>query len=129
MIRFWTCVVPFSAATALAPIAGNAQQWNYEVDPQHFKLELDNECVRVVRGTFLPGEKSGMFDTQGVVVVLLTERKSVRVQKADGTLLERPPMPSGSTYWVNPLGRISLENTSDATFEYLTIEAKTGCKN
>lgn len=118
------------AAALLAPITCLAEQWNDQVDPQHFKLEIDNECVRVVRGTFGPGEKSnGMFDTAGVVVVMLTERKSAKVVKADGSVLDLPPLPAGSAYWTGSRGKIALENTSNRTIEYLVVQPKTGCKN
>lgn len=124
------CVAMFAVSAFLAPIVCHAQQWNDQVDPQHFKLEFENDCVRVVRGTFGAGEKSaGMFDTVGVVVVMLTERKAARVLKADGGVLDLPPLPAGSAYWTGSRGKIGLENTSDQTIEYLVVQPKIGCKN
>jgi hypothetical protein len=117
-------------AAALLPAAAAAQQWNYEADPQHFKLEIDNDCVKVIRGTFGAGERSAsMFDTKGVVVVMLTERKDVKLTTADGAEMNLPPLSRGSAYWTPSRGRIGLQNNDDARIEYLVIEPKSGCSN
>src|SRR5712691_9321780 len=46
------------------------------VDPQHYKVELENEKVRVLRVTYGPGEKSEMHSHPDTVAVCLTDVKA-----------------------------------------------------
>lgn len=99
-------------------------QSDVEVDPAHHKLEFENKCVRVVRATFSPGEKSmGMFDAKDVVIVNLTGGPGLKLNFADGKSIVTPPTKAGQVGWA-PGGRLQPENTSDATVEF--IEPK-GC--
>jgi hypothetical protein len=100
-----------------------------ESDPSHHKLEFQNDCVRVIRAFFNPGEKSdGLFDAKAVAVVSLTGAKGGRLLLPEGKFIDLPPRKPGDTWWA-PAGRIGVQNTSDAPFEYLVIEPQTGCEN
>jgi hypothetical protein len=106
-------------------LAGDA----LESDASHHRLEFQNDCVRVIRAFFNPGEKSdALFDAKAVAVVSLTGSKGSRLLLPEGKFIDLPPRRPGETWWA-PAGRIGVENTSDASFEYLVIEPQTGCEN
>jgi hypothetical protein len=106
-------------------LAGDA----LESDPSHHRLEFENDCVRVIRAFFNPGEKSdALFDAKAVAVVSLTGSKSGRLLLPDGRFIDLPARSPGETWWA-PAGRIGVENTSDAPFEYLVVEPQAGCEN
>ena len=44
-----------------------------KVDPKHYKVELENDQVRVLRISYGPGEKSVMHSHPANVAVFLTE--------------------------------------------------------
>jgi len=100
-----------------------------EADASHHRLEFQNNCVRVIRGFFGPGERSdGLFDAKAVVVIALTPSKSSRLLLPDGKYIDLPSRNSGDTWWA-PAGRIGVENTSDSRVEFLVVEPQTGCIN
>jgi hypothetical protein len=106
-------------------VAGDALQ----SDPTHHKLEFQNNCVRVIRANFGPGEKSeDLFDAKAVVVVALSGSKGSRLHLPDGKYVDLPGNAPGETYWA-PAGRIGVENTTDTRVEFLVIEPQTGCNN
>jgi hypothetical protein len=111
------------------PSLGVAQTAD-QADPSHHKLEFENECVRVIRASYGPGERSdGMFDTAGigVVVVSLTGSTSFKLHTPDGQSKDLPPRTPGEAYWVPGRGKIALENTSDKEVKWLVIWPKAGC--
>ena len=115
------CFVSFcSIATA---------QTDVEVDPTHYKLEFENNCVRVVRGNFGPHEKSSaFFDTKDAVIVDLTGSSGWKVSFPDGSSIIPPVKYAGQVSWATGGGRIQDENTSDTRVEFIVIELKgKGC--
>jgi len=101
-----------------------------QADPSHHKLEFENECVRVMRASYGPGEKSdAMFETAGigVVVVSLTGASSFKLHTPDGQSRELPPRSPGEAYWAPARGKIALENTSNKVVSWLVIWPKAGC--
>jgi hypothetical protein len=101
-------------------------QQDVVVDPTHHKLEFENNCVRVVRAKFGPGEKSaGLFDTTRAVIVELTGSERFKVTFPDGKSVVAPGQPAGGVSW-HPAGRIQPENIGTKPVEYLVIEPK-GC--
>ena len=101
-----------------------AAEQDVVVDPAHHKLEFENNCVRVVRAKFGPGEKSaGLFDTKAAVIVELTGSESFKVTFPDGKSVVAPGQPAGGVSW-HPAGRIQPENVSNKPVEYLAIEPK-----
>jgi hypothetical protein len=103
-----------------------AAEQDVVVDPTHHKLEFENNCVRVVRATFGPGEKSaGLFDAKPAVIVEVTGSERWKVTFPDGKSVVAPAQPPGGVSW-HPAGRIQPENISSKPVEYLVIEPK-GC--
>lgn len=98
-------------------------------DPAHHRLEFENDCVRVVRVSFGPGEKSAdFFDAKAVVIVSLTGSEGSKLNFPDGNSIVTPPTKPGQVYWAPP-GRIQPENIGKARTELLVIEPKRGCMN
>ena len=101
-------------------------QQDIVVDPAHHKLEFENDCVRVVRAKFGPGEKSAaLYDTKDAVIVEITGSERFKVTFPDGKSVVAPGQPPGQVSW-HPGGRIQPENISNKPVEYLVIEPK-GC--
>jgi hypothetical protein len=101
-------------------------QQDVVADPAHHKLEFENNCVRVVRAKFGPGEKAAaMFDAKDVVIVSLTGSEEFKLTFPDGKTITTPSNYPGQVYWA-PGGRIQPENGSDKPVEFVVIEPK-GC--
>ena len=103
---------------------GPAQQ-DVEVDAVHHKLEFENDCVRVVRANFGPGEKSAFFDAKDAVIVSLKGSQGFRLTFPDGRSIVTSPNSSGDVFWA-PAVRAQHENIGDTRVEFLVIEPK-GC--
>ena len=120
-----------ASAALLIPSLAIAQRAD-QADPSHHKLQFENECVRILRASYGPGEKSdAAFNASGtgVAVVSLTGFTSFKIHTADGKTIDAPPRSAGEAYWSPARGMITLENTSDKRVEWLVIRPKTGCPN
>lgn len=90
-------------------------------DPQHFKLEYEDEQVRVLRFTLPAGETSPMHDhLQRVTVILRASR--VRVTEADGATHE-DEFPAGTARHPAP-ARHMVANIGRGTYETVVTEFK-----
>jgi quercetin dioxygenase-like cupin family protein len=60
------------------------------VAPKNYKVELENDLVRVVRVTYDPHEKTPMHEHQGnaAVIVVLQGGGRMRQVNADGTIVD-----------------------------------------
>ena len=105
-----------SAATALA-------QDPVKVDPKHYKVEIENAQVRVLRIHYGPHEKSVMHDHPGAVAVFLTAAR-VRFTLPDGKT-EEHSLKAGEVQW-NAGGKHLPENLGDQAFELILVELKGG---
>ena len=92
-----------------------------EVDPDHYKLEFENERVRVLRISYEPGEKSVMHRHPESVAVFLTEQK-VKFGAPDGTEQEDSGEP-GETSWSEAEQHLP-ENIGDQPMELILVEVK-----
>ena len=109
--------------------SGSYGQQDVVADPGHHKLEFENNCVRVVRVIFGPGEKSAApFDAKGVVIVSITGSEGTKLNFPDGNSVTTPPTKPGQVSWA-PSGRIQPENIGKSRTEILVIEPKAGCTN
>jgi quercetin dioxygenase-like cupin family protein len=92
-----------------------------KVDPKHYKVEFENDQVRVLRITYGPGEKSVMHEHPNAVAVFLTDADS-KFTLQDGTTQENKPT-AGMTLWT-PAGKHLPENVGDKPFELILVEMK-----
>jgi len=111
---FATCLVVMFAAPALA-------QDPVKVDPKHYKVELENEHVRVLRITYAPHEKSVMHEHPANVAIFLTEGRG-RMTTPDGKTQDID-WKAGTTLW-DAGGKHLPENVGDKPFELVVVELK-----
>jgi quercetin dioxygenase-like cupin family protein len=91
------------------------------VDPKHYKVELENEQVRVLRIRYGAGEKSIMHSHPASVAVCLADAH-VRFTRPDGKSEERR-MKAGEVL-STPAEEHLPENLGDRPFEILLVELK-----
>jgi quercetin dioxygenase-like cupin family protein len=91
------------------------------VDSKHYKIEAENDRVRVLRVKYGPREKSVMHGHPNVVAVFLTEN-SGRFTFPDGRTEERSWKAGESM--VMPAENHLPENLSDNPLELVLIELK-----
>jgi quercetin dioxygenase-like cupin family protein len=103
-----------AAAPALAQDA-------VKVDPKHYKVEFENEQVRVLRITYAPHEKSVMHEHPANVAVFSTDGRA-RMTTPDGKTQDIE-WKAGKTQW-DPGGKHLPENVSDKPFELVLVELK-----
>jgi quercetin dioxygenase-like cupin family protein len=92
-----------------------------KVDPKHYKVEFENESVRVLRISYAPGEKSVMHYHPGSTVVYLTDGK-VRMTTPDGKSQDIVSK-TGETSWT-AAGSHLPQNVGDKPFQALLVEVK-----
>lgn len=91
-----------------------------KVDAKHYKVEFENESVRVLRITYGPGEKSVMHYHPNAVAVYLTDGKT-RMTTPDGKSQEMSAK-AGAAEWT-PAGSHLPQNTG-ARLELILVELK-----
>jgi quercetin dioxygenase-like cupin family protein len=104
-----------------APRPQPAVQDPVKVDPEHYKVELENDRVRVLRITYGPREKSVMHSHPDGIAVFLTDQHS-RFTLPDGKSEENRFIP-GQTMWF-PAGSHLPENLADQPLEVILVELK-----
>ncbi len=92
-----------------------------KVDPKHYKVEFENDQVRVLRITYGSGEKSVMHSHPEGMVIFLTDAKG-KFTLPDGKTAEMN-WKKGEFSWV-PASTHQPENTGDKPFELIQIEMK-----
>jgi quercetin dioxygenase-like cupin family protein len=110
-----------SALLCLATLLVMAQDV-VKVDPQHHKVELENDQVRVLRWTIAPHEKSVMHEHPANVVVFLTDA-DIKFTFPDGKTAERHAK-AGQVISGAPV-KHAAENIGDKPIELVQIELKT----
>ena len=93
-----------------------------KIDSKHYKVELENDQVRVIHARFGPHESTPMHEhTLNRVTVFLTNSK-IRVTGTDGkvTMTDRKP---GEAVWSAPVTH-QEENMTDGPFEVIAVEIK-----
>jgi quercetin dioxygenase-like cupin family protein len=106
---------------ALAQPAGGGKADPVKVDAKHYKVEFENESVRVLRISYAPGEKSVMHYHPASVAVFLTDGKT-RMTTPDGKS-EDTPAKAGAATWT-PAGNHLPQNVGDKRFEVILVELK-----
>jgi quercetin dioxygenase-like cupin family protein len=92
-----------------------------KVDPKHYKVEFENDQVRVLRITYGPGEKSVMHSHPEGVVVFLSDGGGKFTYQDEKT--EEMNFKSGVVIWTEATTH-QPENTGDEPFEVIQIEMK-----
>jgi hypothetical protein len=93
-----------------------------KIDPKHYKVEFENDQVRVVRVKIGAHEKTPMHEhALNRVTVFLTDQ-TFRVTTLDGKV-ESVQHKGGDAVWGTPLTH-QEENLSDAPFEAVVVEVK-----
>jgi quercetin dioxygenase-like cupin family protein len=92
-----------------------------KVDSKHYKVEFENDQVRVLRITYGVGEKSVMHEHPNAVAVFLTDGQN-SFTFPDGKT-EKANLKAGMTIW-SPGGKHLPENIGNKPFELLLVELK-----
>ena len=107
---------------AVMLLSGNSfAQDAAKVDPKHYKVEFENDQVRVLRITYGPHEKSVMHSHPEGVVVFLSDAKG-KFTLPDGTIQENT-WKAGNVSWV-PASSHKPENLGNKSFSLIQIEMK-----
>ena len=93
-----------------------------EVDPQHYKQELNTDGLRVLRARFGPREKGRLQSEPDRLVVCVSSAR-LRMKVEDGESREFMCRVGEVLHF--SASRHELENLSDHTIEFLTIEIRT----
>ena len=113
-------VIAYGVAAYAQP-AGGGKPDPVKVDPKHYKVEFENESVRVLRISYAPGEKSVMHYHPASVAVFLTDGKT-RMTTPDGKSVDTP-VKAGAASWA-PAGSHLPQNVGDKSFEVIVVELK-----
>ena len=113
-------VIGYGVAVHAQP-AGGGKADPVKVDPKHYKVQFENESVRVLHITYGPGEKSVMHDHPNAVAVYLTDGMT-RMTTPDGKSQEMPGK-AGSATWT-PAGTHLPQNVGNKPFEVILVELK-----
>lgn len=119
-MRRMVLVVCVSLLAVVAAVPAMAQD-AVKVDPKHYKVEFENEQVRVLRITYGPHEKSVMHEHPANVAVFLTDGQA-RFTLPDGKTQDAPAK-AGTAQWDGG-GKHLPENTGDKPFELILVELK-----
>ncbi len=91
------------------------------VDPAHYKVELENDRVRVLRIRYGAGEKSVMHGHPATLGVFLNDA-SFRFTFPDGRV-EDGTVTAGQVIYFDALDHLP-ENTGDKPFDVIAVELK-----
>lgn len=112
----------FTAIFAVIILSGYGfAQDAVKVDPKHYKVEFENDQVRVLRITYAPGEKGVMHSHPEGMVVFLTDSEG-KFTLPDGKT-QKNNYKKGFFSWV-PASTHQPENIGKKPFELLQIEMK-----
>lgn len=115
-------IIEVELKAAAAPVTFPALD-PVKTDPKHYKVELDNDQVRVVRARYGPHEKGALHEhALPRVVVFLTDQQ-MKVTQPDGSIVE-PRARAGDVQFAG-VAKHQEENLSDKAFEVIVVELKT----
>src|ERR1700680_4144830 len=112
----------FLGTTALLTAATASAQDATKVDPKHYKIEFENDQVRVLRVTYGPHEKSVMHQHPASVVVFLTDEHGKFKMPSGKT--EDAPTKAGTVLWEESVTHLP-ENVGDKVSKVILVELKT----
>jgi hypothetical protein len=92
-----------------------------KADPKHYKVEFENDKIRVLRINYGAHEKSVMHEHPANFAVFLTDGHA-QFTMPDGKVIDAP-VKAGTTQW-DAGGKHLPENVGDAPFELIVVELK-----
>lgn len=113
----WACAALLIAGGALVGYAQDA----VKTDPKHYKVEFENDQVRVLRIHYGVHEKSIMHEHPNAVAIFLTDGET-KFTMADGKTMTGP-VKAGTTRWT-PATKHLPENVGSKPFELILVELK-----
>ena len=105
----------------LMPLTALKAQDASKIDPKHYKVEVDNDKVRILRISYGPGEESVMHTHPEGVAVFLTDHKA-KMKTGDGESFEMGGK-KGDVMWLEK-AKHQPSNIGDKPFELIQIELK-----
>jgi quercetin dioxygenase-like cupin family protein len=112
--------VPASLLLTLQFVPAMAQD-PVKVDSKHYKVEIENDQVRVLRVTYGPHEKSVMHEHPANVAIFLTDA-NVKFTMSDGKTTAAD-VKAGAVKW-DAGGKHLPENVGDKSMEVIVVELK-----
>ncbi len=92
-----------------------------QVDPKHYKVEFENDKVRVLRVHYGPGEKSVMHGHPNAVAVFLADGKAgLTFSNGKSAAID---MKAGQAMWFDAVEHLP-ENALDIPMDHVFIEIK-----
>jgi mannose-6-phosphate isomerase-like protein (cupin superfamily) len=92
-----------------------------KVDSKHYKVEFENDRVRVLRISYGPGEKSTMHGHPNAVAVFLGDASAKFTYPGGKT--ENVDMKAGQAMWFPAVEHLP-ENRLDKPFQLIFVELK-----
>lgn len=115
---FAVCILTLSSPAQEATVAA----------PNNYKVEFENDLVRVVRVTYAPHEKTSMHahDGNATVIVVLKGGGRMRQVNEDGSIKENDAEKAGSVRFVpaRKAYKHASENIGDSPIESIRVELK-----
>ena len=121
-IKLFSPILILILIFACEPHSNNDYLDAVDLDPDHYKVEFENEKVRVLRIKYPPGANSVMHDHPEGVVVILNNQKG-KFTKPSGESFTVSPK-AGTVFWSNSTRHLP-ENLGDDTTDVIQIEFKT----
>ena len=118
MRRILMALAVFGLLTSFAPVRAEDA---VKADPKHYKVEFENDRVRVLRINYGPHEKSVMHSHPPNVAVFLTDGQA-QFTLPDGKT-QLAPVKAGAVEW-DAGGKHLPENIGDKPFELILVELK-----
>ena len=113
-------VIGYGVAVFAQP-AGGGKADPVKVDPKHYKVQFENESVRVLRISYGAGEKSVMHSHPNSVAVFLTDG-TTRMTTPDGKSQDLPGK-AGDATWT-PAGSHLPQNVGAKALQVVLVELK-----
>jgi quercetin dioxygenase-like cupin family protein len=92
-----------------------------QIDPKHYKVEFENDKVRVLRVTFGPHEKSPMHSHPGGMIVYLTPHHSKHTDTSGAS--SEMTAKAGDVQWIDNTDHLP-ENLASQPMELILVELK-----
>ena len=93
-----------------------------KADPKHYKVEFDNDQVRVVRANYGPREKGALHEHALDRIVIFLTDQHMKVTGADGNV-QQAESKAGDVVLAG-VTKHTEENLSDKPFEVVVVELK-----